>query len=390
MKVDHTIGVWLSCVCLQLIAATSVSAQAVIYTDHPLPFRFAAAVSGSITSIDEFGIGAAPSGGGAALNIKFKYNTVLPGSPSTPNFIVVTPDSGTTPARISIGLNESVIRQMTPGIYTLQLVFTTIDQSPPDSTGVVVMLNLDYGPRPTIQSVVSSASYQPIVSPGGMVSIFGVNFKQPAASAPYDLFGMYPTDFMKTKVTFDGMAAPLLYVGPNQINAVVPYGVSGKKSTQVVVTLFGNYASSAFPVSVVDTSPAIFTATQNGTGQGAILNVPTNPNDLSGFSFNSASNPAPKGSVVEMFATGIGVLSPAVQDGAISLSVKNFTAQPVSLTIGGQPARIYYAGTSPYQLWGMLQITAFVPNTIESGQQPVVLKIGELENSLQKVTIAVQ
>lgn len=74
----------------------------------------------------------------------------------------------------------------------------------------------------------------------------------------------------------------------------------------------------------------------------------------------------------------------------MALAAAAFTQQPVSLTIGGQPAQIYYAGAAPYEVWGMLQVTAFVPNGLAPGAQPLVLKIGQNDNSAQGVTVAVQ
>ena len=175
---------------------------------------------------------------------------------------------------------------------------------------------------------------------------------------------------------------------------MVPYGLAGQKTAQVIVTRVAgsiSQSSAAFTVPITDTSPAIFTATQNGRGQGTFLQYPDS-------SYNSPDNPAPPGSVVTLFATGAGVWNPSVPDGAISLAPLNvlpprlpwFSAQPVSLTIGGQSARIIYAGGVLYQVWGLLQINAVVPDGVGSGPQPVVLSIGQNNNSEQKVTIAIK
>jgi uncharacterized protein (TIGR03437 family) len=65
-------------------------------------------------------------------------------------------------------------------------------------------------------------------------------------------------------------------------------------------------------------------------------------------------------------------------------------AAPVSLTIGGLPARFLYIGPAPYRVFGMLQMNAVVPDGIESGPQPVVLTIGGNNNAQQQITVAVQ
>ena len=120
------------------------------------------------------------------------------------------------------------------------------------------------------------------------------------------------------------------------------------------------------------------------------MNVPANPSDLTAYTYNGTGNPAPQGSVIEFFATGMGVWSPAVPDGTINLVATKFSAQPVSLTIGGKAATIYYAGSAPYEVWGTLQVIAYIPSGIGSGPQPLVLTIGQNDNSTQGVTVAVQ
>jgi uncharacterized protein (TIGR03437 family) len=127
-------------------------------------------------------------------------------------------------------------------------------------------------------------------------------------------------------------------------------------------------------------------------GQGAILNV------HSENTFNSVSNPAPQGSAITLFATGAGLWNASFPDGSLVLGdvYQTVTFQPpspaggVSLTIGGQPAKLLYAAIAPGQVWGFLQINAIIPTGIGSGPQPVVLKIGDNDNSQQKVTVAVQ
>ncbi|MFN0166667.1 MAG: hypothetical protein ACKV22_09570 [Bryobacteraceae bacterium] len=65
------------------------------------------------------------------------------------------------------------------------------------------------------------------------------------------------------------------------------------------------------------------------------------------------------------------------------------TATPVTVTIGGQPAQIQYSGPAPFQPIGVIQVNAFIPDTVASGPQPVVLTIGQ-SNAQQKVTSVIQ
>jgi uncharacterized protein (TIGR03437 family) len=369
---------------------------------------FHVVVGGSTDCVYEAPIGLGPS------LAKFQYTGVtsaVPGGPAPPDFIVVFPSSGTTsssnPTGVLIGLNQNVVKTLSPGSYDLAVNFSTVDQTPAFTFAAGIGLQL-FAMRPVVASIVNAASFLPAISPGTIVSIFGSNFGPPVGATSYDDTGLYPTSLPdggtngNTTVTFNGIAAPMLYVGPGQINAIVPYGVAGQQTAAVVVTCYNLTAT--FSVPILDTSPAVFTATQNGAGQGAILNV-----ELVGPVYNSPGNPSPKGYAITMFATGVGAWSPPVPEGAISLFASASTgsvapapllcgfapsctrpAALISLTIGGEPAQILYTGSSPFQPWSLLQINAVVPSDTGSGQQPVVLTVGPNDNSQQKVTMAIQ
>jgi uncharacterized protein (TIGR03437 family) len=329
-----------------------------------------------------------------ADKVRFKLTAVNP-TRNGPNFVVVSPSEGTAPTDVLIAANLNVIQYLPPGEYGLTLVFSTVDAPSSSDCLAVVQLTLFAPPPPAVTSVVSAASLQPAISPGEVVSIFGANIGTPPVSSQYDYTGLFPTTLGNTTVTFGGTPAPLLYVSTTQINAVVPFEVAGQKNVDVVVT-HDSVAAPSVAVPIVDTSPAIFTTTQTGKGQGAIQNA-TGPEASTP---NSVDNPAPQGSGIAIFATGGGLLTQTgvglptrvVQDGSIFLEFQTglAPAAAVSLTIGGQPARILYAAAAPYEVLGMLQVNAVVPSNIGSGPQPVVLTVGKNNNASQQVTVAVQ
>jgi len=240
-----------------------------------------------------------------------------------------------------------------------------------------------------IISITNAASFQPgPIAPGEIISIFGTNIgpATPASGTGFQptASGTVPIALAGVTVTFNNVDAPLLFVGPNQINAVVPYEVFGQTTANVVVSLNGA-TSAAFTAGVVATSPAIFARSQNGNGEGAILNQDN--------SVNGVSNPAAKGSIIQIFGTGEGQLVPGVPTGCITgLTVlPKPVATPINVTIGGQPATpIEYFGEAPEEVCGVIQINATVPDNIGSGSQPVVLTIGTNTNSQQNITVAVQ
>jgi uncharacterized protein (TIGR03437 family) len=127
-------------------------------------------------------------------------------------------------------------------------------------------------------------------------------------------------------------------------------------------------------------SPGLAAADESGSGQGAILNQDG--------SLNSAVNPAARGSIVSMFGTGEGAISPQLFSGYLNISTPySAPMEPVTVTIGGLPAEIIYAGEAPFQPAGVFQINARIPATVAPGNAPVSASIGGIATSKQ-VTIA--
>jgi uncharacterized protein (TIGR03437 family) len=319
-------------------------------------------------------------------------------SKGDPGFFVISPSKGVTPTTLTLTLNESAIRRMVPGQSVINLFFSTIDQTPQSTA--VIMVDFRLATRiPTIQSINAQVASGLPISPGQIVSISGTYLAPPITETPgYDQFGLYPTKVLGTSVTFNGIAAPVVYASAGRVDAVVPYELAGQTSADVVVTrytppIYGS-TSDPFTIQLQDTAPALLTTTPDG--QGLIFNVPI-PADVGGFGYlprdlvaNSLDNPAPAGSTVRIFATGSGVWDPPLDNGEV-VGTGHKPAAPVSLTIGGYSARILFAGPSPYDSnLGRFIIDAIVPDGTASGSQPVVLTVGNYDSSSQIATIAIR
>jgi uncharacterized protein (TIGR03437 family) len=204
----------------------------------------------------------------------------------------------------------------------------------------------------------------------------------PPVTPTFGTDGLYPKYIGNLSVTFNGIQAALLYSSPTQINALVPYALAGQTSAKVVVSRFGQF-SDPFTVPIADTSPAVFTASASGTGQGAILNYD--------YSANSEARPATKGLGVYIYATGMGVPNPLVEDGTVNLAyLPVIKTPPVSVKIGGKDAPVYLVGLAQNQPYGMVEVVVTVPVGIASGPQPLVLRVGDVDNASQNITIAVK
>jgi uncharacterized protein (TIGR03437 family) len=206
------------------------------------------------------------------------------------------------------------------------------------------------------------------VSPGEIVTVRGTNIgPTTSATALLDERGFVTTELFETRVLFDRVAAPLLYVSRSQINAVVPYEASGRTSNQLTVEVQGQ-TSAPYTVEVVDASPALFTMDSSGRGQGAILNQDGTT--------NSMSNPAARGTVVSLFATGEGQTTPPGVNGRLAASPLPSPVLLVQLLIDGIQAEIEYAGGAPGLIAGVLQVNARIPPSARTGPQTLVLYAG--------------
>ena len=234
-----------------------------------------------------------------------------------------------------------------------------------------------------IAAVSNAASYAAdAVSPGELVTVFGINLGPATpATLQLDSSGMVSSNLEATRVLFDGIPAPMIYADRNQISAVVPYGLTNS-TTQIQVEYHG-VASSAFPMTVVPAHVAIFTADSSGAGQATALNQDG--------TLNSSANPAAPGSVLVLYATGMGETSPAGVDGSVTgYDSLPQPMLPITVAIDGQPAQVLYAGAAPGMVAGIMQINVQISATVQSSNAvPVTLTVGK-QASPQNVTVAVQ
>ena len=129
------------------------------------------------------------------------------------------------------------------------------------------------------------------------------------------------------------------------------------------------------PFPVVPTSPGLFTVNASGRGQTASLNEDG--------SYNSTTNPATRGSIVVLYATGEGKTTPDGVDGKLTDSKLPKPQAAVNVTVGGVEAEVIYVGGAPGLTAGLLQINIRVPlGSTPSGSAPVIVKIGSASSQI--------
>ena len=234
--------------------------------------------------------------------------------------------------------------------------------------------------------IVNNASYNlgsSAVAPGEIVAVFGANLTDgtsclpPSCNPTFGSNGRLNTTMAGAQATVNGIPAPIFYAAPAQLGIQIPFEVTGTSAT--VVVSVGGQASAPATVTAAAVSPGIFTTTSDGRGAGAITHV--------NGSAVTPQNPAQRGEVVILYATGLGQVAPAVSTGALPAGASS-TVSPVVLTIGGIVFIPDFAGQAGCCV-GLNQINARIPNGVSPGNAvPVVLSVGV--QSSNTATIAVQ
>ena len=223
-------------------------------------------------------------------------------------------------------------------------------------------------------SVVSAAHFQASVpvAPGALVSLFG-----PGISEQTQLASALPLPVSLTGrevVINDELKAPLLFVSTGQVNMQLPSATPlGTVRFAVRVSETGELLAGGLVVAPAS-APGFFTLSQDGKGQGAIVNQDG--------TLNGPTSRAPRGSVVTLFGTGQGAVNPAVADGepAGSEGLSSTVAVPTSdgatcltvqpsvcVAIGSTFGEILYSGLAPGFV-GLWQINVQIPESALAGE----------------------
>ena len=233
--------------------------------------------------------------------------------------------------------------------------------------------------------ITDAANYTPITNayaPGELVSLYG-NFGVSTQVAPALPFS---TTLGGVQVLVNGQAAPVYLVSQNQISALIPYEIVGEYFATFQVVVNGS-KSNAVTVYVDNTAPGIYTLTQDGMGEAAILHADQKE--------VSDSNPAKPGETVIMFMNGLGPVTPQVANGVAAPS------SPVSTSLeaadigvyldDGQnfaPAEVLFAGLAP-GFAGLYQINFTLPSSgLNDGDVHIVFATIEAENEMATISLS--
>ncbi|MCZ6816257.1 MAG: SBBP repeat-containing protein, partial [Planctomycetota bacterium] len=224
-----------------------------------------------------------------------------------------------------------------------------------------------------------------VVSPGSDPSLFGEGLAGETIVADrvpllLELGGV--------SVELNGIPAPLIFVSPNQINFQTPWELQADAKATVVVRNNGGESLPA-KVFIVPFNPGIFTTTQTGSGQAAVLVAGTVAIAAPEASIPGAvTRPVKIGEFISIFATGLGAVDNQPPTGAASPAspLARTKTNPV-VTIGGVEAGLTFSGLAPGFV-GLYQVNAQVAAGTPVGDAVDLLLSSGLVPS-NAVTIAV-
>jgi len=184
----------------------------------------------------------------------------------------------------------------------------------------------------------------------------------------------------------NGTAAPIYFASDRLIAAQVPATLApGSTATVQVMSSAGSSASVS--LKVVPAKPGVFTYQVPGIGQAKAANQDGSANGDGTTVANSRA--AAPGSIISVYASGLGTVDPAIPAGAPApASPLSRVTLPVSATIGGLAATVTYAGAAP-GLFGTYQVNVIVPLGAPSGANGLVLTAGG-NHSQDGVTVQVR
>ena len=259
--------------------------------------------------------------------------------------------------------------QLQTGVNTLTAVYSgdSTFNRVSNSVSISVTGTTSSG-APSIAGFSNAASYKQTYAPGMVLAIFGANLADTttaASSVPL------PTQISNVTVTIGGVAAPLYYVSPGQLNVQIPYELPANQLATLIVSNNGRTASANLMVN--SAAPGLFT-------------------DTAGFVV--PANTGARNQAVVLYITGAGAVTPAVATGAApangtAISQLPAPIQGVSVSIGGVDAPVQFAGI-PQGLVGVVQVNVKAGANTPLGVQPVVVTVGGVASAAAQMTVTAQ
>ena len=254
--------------------------------------------------------------------------------------------SGTGSAQVALTASAAGFE---PGAYHATLVIQS-SSAVPQTVNVPILFVL--GPNTTgaaITTIANPATYSASVSPGMVVAVFGTNLANTTDTAsgnplPYSLDGV--------SAAVNGIAAPLVYVSPTQVNIQIPYEAG---SGPAVLGIDNNGQIAGFQFQISASAPGIFADADGNLSPTATVS---------------------QSGTTTLFLVGGGEVLNLIRTGYAPASASTYKPLlPLSVTVGGTQAFLQSVGLAPNQ-FGVTQVKFTLPASVPTGIQPVVVTVG--------------
>lgn len=238
-----------------------------------------------------------------------------------------------------------------------------------DAVNATDLSDLFVGP-PGISSVGNGASFAPGFELSSWVTIEGTNLAVTARGWRPDeiVGGKLPTSLDGVSVTINGAPAFISYISPTQINVQAPSDssiIDGQSVPVTVTSLTGTTRATGVARLM---APAMFLIDSQRVAASNLDGSIVAPAGLF-----PGSHPARPGDSVEIYLTGLGPTNPPIPAGQL-VPAPAPIVNPISVTVGGKPALVSFAGlVAP----GLYQVNVAVPD-VPDGDNQVSLQVGSV------------
>jgi uncharacterized protein (TIGR03437 family) len=273
--------------------------------------------------------------------------------PAVQNWLSVSPLAGTGNTTINLSASAAGLSN---GVYNATISIQAQDVLP-QSIQVPVTFVVGASSNISIAGIGNAASGAHTFAPGQLIAVYGSNLV-----ATQQIAGIQPLPLTMNgaSATVNGVAAPLWFVSPVQVNLQIPYETSAGPA---VLGMNNGGQIASFQFNVAPTAPGIFAS------NGSLVPYATGQ----------------QGQEIVAYITGDGDVTPTLATGAsppsfLTLSQLPASRQPLTLTVGGQQATIVFDGIVS-GLIGVTQLNFNIPSNVPTGVQPVVVTVGGVSSA---------
>ncbi len=294
------------------------------------------------------------------LNVSGSWTaSVLPGNRTT-TWLTLPQKTGAAPSLVIQGSNAG----LSSGVYNATVAISWGGVS----VTVPVTMIVNRSPVTRISGVGNNFSGSTTIAPGEMVAVFGTRMAPdigPIVASTLPL----PFSLHGVSATVNGVSAPMYFVSPAQIDLQIPYE-TGAGPAVLGINNNGNIES--FPLTVAATAPGLFSSAIDALTGAITTTVKQNQ-------------------ILILYVTGEGDVTPTLITGATPARQTDPTRYPtprqaVTVTIGGVPANVAFAGI-PNGIAAEMQINVTVPANAPLGKQSLVVSIGNVPSQSVSLTV---